>query len=796
MVFATHAFFVLMTAIKAFIYYYLVGIENYRPVIVLMTVAYLAAIYFICGSKKFAYCVISLLISVLMLTNVLYNRYFHMFFSLDTISQAGKLREVGGIALDLLKPPDMLLFIDIILIIIIMAAFKNPEQFQNLDKEWISPVSKTSILLLMAGSLLFFAVNPLDSKLVTAISHQEIFSWYFSDSLYRSGSETGHTAEAEEMEIETAGENQLSDKGYLHGTAYGRNLIVIQIEAFQNFLINAEYNGQEVTPNLNRLVAGESIYFSNYYQQLGKGNTSDAEFVTNNSLYPVIFGPVYELYQNNRFYGLPWVLRENGYQTMVLHGYKKSFWNRENAYPGQGFDKFIGEEDLVIDEKIGLGLSDKSFFRQSLDYLKEMEQPFYSFIITLSSHVPYKIPETHQKLELLPEDKNTLFGDYLQAACYTDEAIGEFLDDLNNLGLYDNSMIVLYGDHFGIDCRNDAAERVKAFLGHDYTYNEMLNIPLIIHLPGSGIHETVDTTGGQVDFMPTVLNLLGIPGDHLVMFGQDLLQAKSGFAASQTYMLKGSFIDDNIVFEMARTGVFEDSKAWDKKTGEPVSLDSCREGYKRAVMEITKCTNLLEKNLLKDMQLSGGTASADAKGHVPDLPQADDEMLLHHETVIDITMLTDIADDPDILDSFFDKGFRLYLTELETEGPESVTVPGGYSFDMLSAWLTSHPDSLLVLPVNDGDISILKLLNKLYPDICPQIVPKIKNLIDYVTVEYQGFRRIILDLSALPGIDTDKLSVFLDRNTISGAVLSEEQAEDMQLSGMLELRKIAVLKVE
>ncbi len=481
---------------------------------------------------------------------------------------------------------------------------------------------------------------------------------------------------------------------------------------------------------------------------------------------------------------------------MVLHGYKKSFWNRENAYPGQGFDKFIGEEDLVIDEKIGLGLSDKSFFRQSLDYLKEMEQPFYSFIITLSSHVPYKIPETHQKLELLPEDKNTLFGDYLQAACYTDEAIGEFLDDLNNLGLYDNSMIVLYGDHFGIDCRNDAAERVKAFLGHDYTYNEMLNIPLIIHLPGSGIHETVDTTGGQVDFMPTVLNLLGIPGDHLVMFGQDLLQAKSGFAASQTYMLKGSFIDDNIVFEMARTGVFEDSKAWDKKTGEPVSLDSCREGYKRAVMEITKCTNLLEKNLLKDMQLSGGTASADAKGHVPDLPQADDEMLLHHETVIDITMLTDIADDPDILDSFFDKGFRLYLTELETEGPESVTVPGGYSFDMLSAWLTSHPDSLLVLPVNDGDISILKLLNKLYPDICPQIVPKIKNLSDYVTVEYQGFRRIILDLSALPGIDTDKLSVFLDRNTISGAVLSEEQAEDMQLSGMLELRKIAVLKVE
>ena len=165
----------------------------------------------------------------------------------------------------------------------------------------------------------------------------------------------------------------------------------------------------------------------------------------------------------------------------------------------------------MIDEKIGFGLSDKSFFRQTADYLKNLEQPFYSFIITLSSHVPYKMPDSCQGLELLPEDEGTLFGNYIQAVHYTDEAIGEFIDYIKELGLYDNSIIALYGDHFGIDCKNEAAEQVKAFLGRDYTYNEMLNIPLIIHIPGSGIHETVETTGGQVDFMPTVLNLLGSP---------------------------------------------------------------------------------------------------------------------------------------------------------------------------------------------------------------------------------------------------------------------------------------------
>lgn len=150
-----HAFFLLMIISKSYIYYGLIGIEKYSLATIVLTALYMAVIYFLCSSGKLVYCCINLLISILMLTHVVYNRYFHMFFSLDTISQAGKLREVGGIALDLLKPPDMLLFIDIILIIIIMAAFKNPEQFQNLDKEWISPVSKTSILLLMAGSLLF-----------------------------------------------------------------------------------------------------------------------------------------------------------------------------------------------------------------------------------------------------------------------------------------------------------------------------------------------------------------------------------------------------------------------------------------------------------------------------------------------------------------------------------------------------------------------------------------------------------------------------------------------------------------
>ena len=787
----THAFFALLILAKACIYYELVGIEKYIPITVLLTAVYMAVIYFICGSKKLVYFCISLLITLLMLTNVLYNRYFHMFFSLNTVLQAGKLREVGGVAFDLLKPADLLLFIDPVVPVIFIAASKKHGTQQKRGAGWTGPVSRAATFLALAGSIVFFVVNPTDSKFVKAVNHQEIFTWYFRDSLVRSGTDTADTADTEKMEIGTTTAEQLNSAGHLNGIAAGRNLIVIQMESFQNFLVNAVYNGREITPNLNRLAAGESIYFSSYYQQLGRGNTSDAEFVTNNSLYPVIFGPVYELYQDNRFYGLPWVLKENGYRTVVLHGYKKSFWNRDKAYPGQGFDLFISEEDFVIDEKIGFGLSDKSFFRQTADYLKNLEQPFYSFIITLSSHVPYKMPDSCQGLELLPEDEGTLFGNYIQAVHYTDEAIGEFIDYIKELGLYDNSIIALYGDHFGIDCKNEAAEQVKAFLGRDYTYNEMLNIPLIIHIPGSGIHETVETTGGQVDFMPTVLNLLGISGENLVMFGHDLLQADSGFAASQTYMLKGSFIDDENVFEMARTGIFEDSKAWDRKTGKPVSIDTCREGYERAIKEIAKCTYLLENDLLRGMDLGGTTAARG--GNLTDIGQSVNEILTSHGTVTDIGTMDRIGEDPGILDTMYGEGFKLYFAELQAKEPGTLALPDGHSFDKLASWLSGHSDSFLVVPVTVGDISVLENLKKLYPDICRQIIPQISDLGDYVKVEYQGFRRIILDLRS-SGIDADKLAVFLDRNRVSGAVLSEGQLSDAQLLEVLESRDVAVLK--
>ncbi len=385
------------------------------------------------------------------------------------------------------------------------------------------------------------------------------------------------------------------------GLAMNKNVIVIQVEALQDFVINLQYNGQELTPNLNKLLQEDSIYFNRFYQQLGKGGTSDAEFVTQNSLYPSMDLPAYSKYQNNKFMGLPMIMREKDYNTMAFHAYKPEFWNRQNIYPMLGYDRFINMHDFNPDETFGWGLSDKYFFRQSVQYLSTARQPFYSFLITLSSHHPYALPKKYKTVKLLPEHENTTLGRYIQAIHYTDEAIGLFIEELKKYGLYDNLIIAIYGDHRGIP--NGVAENdrlMSELLGHEYTFDESLNVPLIIHIPGAGVNETNIMVGGQMDFLPTMMNLLGIKENRLKLFGQDLLNAESGFVASQSNMIKGSFIDDYKIFIMSRDGVYAHSKAWDLSSREPVDLELCRDGYERALREIQESEYILKNDLIQE----------------------------------------------------------------------------------------------------------------------------------------------------------------------------------------------------
>ncbi|NLK75779.1 MAG: LTA synthase family protein [Clostridiales bacterium] len=393
-------------------------------------------------------------------------------------------------------------------------------------------------------------------------------------------------------------DNQELAKHY--GIGRGKNLIVIQLEAFQEFVINREYEGQEITPNLNKLLERDTIFFDRYYSNTGKGNTADAEFTSMNSLYPLIDGEIYRLYEKNTFRGLPWLLKEQGYDTFVVHGFEGEFWNRENAYPYQGFNDYISMEDLEQDEIIGMGISDKSVFRQLSEILKVQKEPYFSFVITLTNHHPYVLEEQFQTLELKEEDQGTAFGSYLQTVRYTDEAIGQFIDDLKAMGLYDNTVIALYGDHHGLNCGMEENQtRMTEFLGKPYDYDEMLNVPLIIHVPGSGVKEKNSITGGQIDFMPTISNIMGIDIDDAFIVGQDLVNAEEGFVAFTTYLFEGSFVKDDLMFQISREGIFEGSRAWNIETGQEEDASLYKKEHERALLLKKISKEILEQNLIE-----------------------------------------------------------------------------------------------------------------------------------------------------------------------------------------------------
>jgi len=257
--------------------------------------------------------------------------------------------------------------------------------------------------------------------------------------------------------------------------------------------------------------------------------SSDAEFLFNTSIYPLKKGSVFFRYPNNEYHSLPAILENKGYDNIVLHGDEYVFWNRHFAFPNLGFNKYISEIDMDIDDIIGMGLSDASFFNQSLDYLIENNQPFYSYLITLTSHVPFIIPDNESDLEFAESISEEL-GRYYKSINYVDRQIGYFINKLEKHGLLGDSLIVIFGDH-------DGYHRY-----YEKTDDPMdIRVPLIMYNPEID-GKTFDVYGGQIDIFPTIADLLGIPSEEYSewIMGKNLFNTENGFAVLRNGEIVGS----------------------------------------------------------------------------------------------------------------------------------------------------------------------------------------------------------------------------------------------------------------
>ena len=538
------------------------------------------------------------LFALVLLSDILYFKYFNTLPSGAELKMLHIIPSLLECIKGLFKLEYLLLFSDILILTIFHLLWSNKT----------NAFQKALRLNLIIGSLLLSVVI-LDSAAFGSSNSYQMYNSYgllhFHGSQIKnmlSSKETYKSSTIAIKSLEGVSKNYHVPRN-LFGIAQNRNVIIIQVEALQDFVINRYYNGQEITPNLNKLIKKDTIYFDNYYHNIAKGGTSDAEFTTLNSLYPASDAPSFRKYSNISLYGLPKILRDKNYSTIAFHGFTPEFWNRAEMYPTVGFDSFISINKLKRDEIIGWGISDKSMFKQASKYLLKAKQPLCAFIVTLTCHYPYNLPDKYITLKL-PKHRSTFIERYLQSANYTDAAIGEFIDELKKSDLYKNSIIAIYGDHHAIGCSDPRLiKEMSELLGVRYDEAEMANVPLIVNIPGSNMKQTNSIVSSQLDFMPTMLNMLGIDKGNINFYGQDLCNATSGFASTQMALTKGSFIDDNKVFLMSADGIFENGTAWNRKTKAPIDLEQCRAGYEKVIKENEECSYLLSNNLLLEQTL-------------------------------------------------------------------------------------------------------------------------------------------------------------------------------------------------
>ena len=375
----------------------------------------------------------------------------------------------------------------------------------------------------------------------------------------------------------------------MEGVAEGKNVIAISLESTQTFVVDNTLHGEELTPYFNDLKE-EGIYFDNFYHQVKQGRTSDSEFLLANSMYPLNRGAVFFTHSENEYKGLPGLLSDNGYFTNVMHANDKTFWNRNVTYDSLGYDDFFSKEDYTItpEKSYGWGYLDEYFFSDSLDKMNEMDKPFFSKLITLTNHYPFDLPEDKKMIEEGETDSGTL-NRYFQTIRYQDEALKQFVEKFKQSEFYDDTILVIYGDHFGISENHQKA--MGQYLDkeiNDFEQFQLQRVPMLIY--GEGIEgQKNHTVGGQVDLRPTITNLLGIEDPNPVQFGHDLMDPDR---RQMMITRDGDFANEEYV---GIQGV-----CYDRETGEKVETEgACTEGFEKAQEELEMSDSVIYGDLLR-----------------------------------------------------------------------------------------------------------------------------------------------------------------------------------------------------
>lgn len=523
------------------------------------------------------YMTMNIFLTAICMINSVYYTFYTSFASVSMLSLTQYIGDVGDAVVEnVLQIKDLVYIFSPITLIIVNLKLKKKNYYKRFElkadrrKKTLKTLSFSGILLI----IFLISLSPLDYSRFYKQWNKEYIVMKFGIYIYQGedlvvslqpkiNSMFGYNRAEKEFTDYFKDRNEYTGTNEYTNIFEGKNVILIHGESMMRNAMDLSFNGIEVTPTLNRL-AKQGMFFSNFYSQVSVGTSSDSELTYNTSLMPTKSGTAFVSYSDRTYISTPKLLKEKGYYTFSMHANNADFWNRRAMHKSLGYDRFYSKTDYKVtkDNTIGLGLSDKEFFKQSVAKIKkinEQHDKWYGLTIMLSNHTPFSdvekygdysvdIKETVTKEDGTTEEvtypymEGTKLGNYFKSLHYADSALGEFIDELDAEGLLDNTIIVLYGDH---DARLPRADYNKLynynmetheFLSEDdpnykeydsFQYEIGRRVPFIIwskDMEGTKLNQEVTNVMGMYDVMPTLGNMLGFNNKYAL--GHDIFNIK------------------------------------------------------------------------------------------------------------------------------------------------------------------------------------------------------------------------------------------------------------------------------
>ena len=391
---------------------------NYKTLFIDLSIAgfFGSFTYFIKPDKQYYYLLTLLIINTLICTiNAVYYTWYSSFASFSLLATLGQVGEVTDAVFEKLTILHFIYILPLIFFIYINSRLNKKDYYNYMKKV---EKSKTMFIFTIMISILVLGLN---LSMISKTSYGSLIKQWNRESIVKSfgiiiyqGNDLVQTtyskmnslfgydeASRKFVDYYNNREKEESDNKYTE-MFEGKNVIMMHLESMMTFFVDLKINGIEITPNLNKLTK-QGLYFSNFYPEISVGTSSDTEFTVNTSLLPVSSGTVFVSYYNREYVSLEKLLSDKGYYTFSMHGNKAGMWNRDKMHPSLGYKKMYFEESYDIDEVVGLGLSDQSFYRQIIPILTDIENNnnnYMGTIITLSNHTPFDDLDKYPELDL------------------------------------------------------------------------------------------------------------------------------------------------------------------------------------------------------------------------------------------------------------------------------------------------------------------------------------------------------------------------------------------------------------